>query len=89
VLFRPPLREAEPFRAVVRPELFLPEDLEREGTFPPAFRASERPIAIACLRLFTVFPDRPDLSLPRFISCIARFTFLPALAPYFAITVRS
>jgi hypothetical protein len=34
------------------------------------------------LRLVTFFPERPDLSSPRFISCIARFTFLPAFAPY-------
>jgi hypothetical protein len=40
-------------------------------------------MATACLRLFTFFPDRPDLSLPRFISCIARSTFLLAVGPYF------
>ena len=54
------------------------EDLDLDdllGTLLPAPRASERPIAIACLRLFTLFPDRPDLSLPRFILCIARPTF--------------
>ena len=28
------------------------------GTLPPAFRASERPIAIACLRLRTRVPER-------------------------------
>jgi hypothetical protein len=37
------------------------QDFEREldfflGTFAPFFRASERPIAIACRRLFTVPP---------------------------------
>jgi len=36
-------------------------------------------MAIACLRLFTFLPDRPDLSVPRFRSCMARPTFL--LAP--------
>ena len=39
---------------------------------------------MACFRLVTFLPERPDLSLPRFISCIARSTFLPALAPYFS-----
>ena|GEM_PF-5368583 len=37
---------------------------------------------MACLRLVTFFPERPDLSSPRFISCIARLTFWPAFAPY-------
>src|SRR6201989_3476432 len=36
------------------------------GTFAPFLRASESPIAIACLRLFTVppFPPLPLLSVP-------------------------
>lgn len=39
---------------------------------------------MACLRLVTFLPERPDLSCPRFISCIARSTFLPAfLRPLF------
>jgi hypothetical protein len=33
------------------------------GTFAPFLRASESPIAIACLRLFTFLP-LPDLSVP-------------------------
>lgn len=45
------------------------------GTFPPALRASDNPIAIACLRLFTLFPERPLRSFPDLRSCIARFTF--------------
>src|SRR5262245_9828572 len=61
--------------------LVLDEERGR-GTFPPAWRASESPIAIACSRLVTFFPERPDLSSPRFISCIARSTFSPALGPY-------
>ena len=60
-----------------RPALF-------RGTFAPAFRASLSPIAIACLRLVTFLPDRPDLSVPRFRSCIARLTLLCAFLPYFA-----
>src|SRR5262249_10700762 len=54
----------------------------REGTFPPFRRASDNPIAIACLRLLTRRPDRPLLSFPRFILCIAPFTFFFALDPY-------
>ena len=52
------------------------------GTFFPARRASESPIAIACLRLFTFFPLRPILRRPRLNSCISRSTFLPALGLY-------
>ena len=55
------------------------------GTLAPALRASLRPIAIACLRLVTFFPERPDFSVPCFRSCIARFTLLCAFLPYFAI----
>jgi hypothetical protein len=63
------------FRDVVR---------RRRGTLPPARRASESPIAIACLRLVTRLPDLPLRSLPRFISCIARFTLRDAFLPYLA-----
>ena len=38
---------------------------------------------MACFRLVTFFPDRPDLSFPRFISCIARSTLRPERGPYF------
>jgi hypothetical protein len=61
--------------------------LYREGTFAPDFRASERPIAIACLRLFTFLPDFPDLSFPCFISCIARPTLDETFLPYFRVLV--
>jgi len=37
---------------------------------------------MACLRLFTVLPLRPDFSFPRLNSCISRFTSLPALGLY-------
>ena len=55
------------------------------GTFLPFFRASERPIAIACFRLLTFppFPPLPRFSSPFFLRCIARFTSLPALFEYF------
>ena len=38
------------------------------GTLAPDRRASERPIAIACLRFLTLRPERPLRNLPRFIS---------------------
>src|ERR1019366_854026 len=60
-----------------------------EGTLPPARRASDNPIAIACFGLFTVLSEFPDLSSPRFISCIARSTFSEALFPYFTAMIRS
>ncbi len=37
---------------------------------------------MACLRLFTVLPLRPLLSLPRLNSCISRSTAFPALGEY-------
>lgn len=52
-----------------------------DGTFAPFFRASESPIAIACLRLVTFVPDRPDMSVPLFFLRIARSTLLLAAAP--------
>src|SRR5207247_6478060 len=52
------------------------------GTFAPAFRASERPMAMACLRLVTFLPERPLLSVPRFRSFIARSTFFEAFLLY-------
>lgn len=39
-------------------------------------------MAMACLRLVTFLPLRPDFSFPRFISCISRSTFLPADGEY-------
>jgi hypothetical protein len=55
------------------------------GTLAPFSRASDSPIAIACLRLLTVppFPPLPDLSAPFFLLCMALFTDLPAALPYF------
>jgi len=52
----------------------LLEDLDDDfffGTLAPDLRASERPIAIACLRLVTFFPDRPLFNVPFLRSCIA------------------
>src|SRR6185503_694423 len=53
------------------------------GTFLPLRRASERPIAIACLRLFTFLPLRPLRSLPDLRFFIALRTSLPADFEYF------
>src|SRR5205085_10921698 len=55
------------------------------GTFAPFLRASDKPIAIACLRLFTLppLPPRPLLSVPFFRRRIALSTRLPAALPYF------
>jgi hypothetical protein len=70
------------FRAV---DFFELEDLDDffAGTFFPFWRASERPIAIACLRLVTFLPLRPLLSVPRLRLCIAPSTSLEALGEYF------
>src|SRR4051812_6073570 len=65
-----------------RPLLFLRPPFLRFGTFLPSLRASDRPMAMACLRLFTLRP-LPDLSLPRLNLCISRSTSLDALFEYF------
>jgi hypothetical protein len=57
------------------------------GTFAPACRASEMPIAIAWRRLVTFFPLPPLLSLPCFHSCMTRPTFFDAFLLYFGMTV--
>lgn len=74
----PPPRAARPIRA--RNQGFV--RCQGCGTLPPSRRALESPIAMACLRFFTRFPERPERSSPRFISCMARSTFSPALRPY-------
>jgi hypothetical protein len=79
------LRDEEDFRDddedffddddLVDADFFDADDDFFAGTFAPAFRASDRPIAIACLRLVTFLPDRPLFSVPVLRSCIARLTF--------------
>jgi hypothetical protein len=66
-------------------DFFEPDDLLDffAGTFLPFWRASESPIAMACLRLVTFLPLPPLLSVPRFRLCIARSTSLEALRAYF------
>jgi hypothetical protein len=49
----------------------------------PFFRASFKPMAIACLRLVTLRPD-PLFSVPRLRRRIADFTVFDAPLPYFA-----
>lgn len=66
------------FFAGAFPDTFL-------GTFLPSLRASDSPIAIACLGLFTL-PPLPRLSLPFFMRSMARSTSLPALLEYFPTT---
>jgi hypothetical protein len=65
------------------------DDFLRDGTLPPSRRASESPIAIACLRLFTFFPELPLFSVPCLRSCIAFSTLSSAFLPYFAIAQPS
>jgi hypothetical protein len=60
------------------------EDDLRFGTLAPARRASDSPIAIACLRLVTFLPDRPLRNVPRLRSRIVFSTLLRAFFPYLA-----
>jgi hypothetical protein len=53
------------------------------GTFLPAALASERPIAIACLRLFTFRPERPLFNVPALRFFITRSTSAEAFLEYF------
>ena len=64
-------------------DFFFEADFCRAGTLAPFSRASDNPIAIACLRLFTLppLPPRPRLSVPDLRFFIARFTDLPAAFP--------
>ena len=75
--------KARYFFLAVRERLDVLRRDDFRGTFAPFFRASERPMAIACFRLFTFRPD-PLFSVPFFLRCIADFTFLDADLPYLA-----
>lgn len=61
------------------------------GTLAPFLRASDRPIAIACLRLVTTqpLPPFPEWSVPRFSLCIAFLTLSLAALPNFAMAPAS
>jgi hypothetical protein len=52
------------------------------GTFLPLALASDSPIAIACLRLLTVLPERPLFSVPALRFFIARLTSVDAVFEY-------
>src|SRR3954451_2323294 len=86
--FLPPFFELflPPFFELFFPPFFEPFfELFLEGTFPPASRASDSPIAIACFLLVPFLPERPLFTSPRYISCMARSTLSPAFLPYLAI----
>src|SRR6187549_2647961 len=53
------------------------------GTFLPSALASERPIAMACLRLVTFLPERPLFRVPALRFFIARATLAEAFFEYF------
>jgi hypothetical protein len=57
------------------------------GTFSPFPRASESPMAMACLRLVTFLPDLPLFRVPLFFLCIVFSTLLDAPLPYFAMLI--
>ena len=52
------------------------------GTLLPSALASERPIAIACLRLLTLRPERPLFRVPALRFFIARPTLADAFFEY-------
>lgn len=57
------------------------------GTLAPFSLASDNPIAIACLRLFTVAPLLPLFKVPFFLRRIALSTVLFAFFEYLAIYI--
>jgi hypothetical protein len=59
------------------------------GTFAPEALASERPIAMACLRLLTFRPDRPLFNVPVLRFFIARPTLADAFLEYFRAMIFS
>jgi hypothetical protein len=67
------------------PDLELDRPEGRAGTFAPFSRASESPIAIACLRLVT-FPPLPLLRVPFLRLRMALSTVSCAFFPYLATT---
>ncbi|WP_158085157.1 hypothetical protein [Niastella vici] len=57
------------------------------GTLAPFFLASDKPMAIACLRLFTFLPLLPLVKVPFFLRCMALFTDFCDFFEYLAITI--
>jgi len=74
------LSNAFPLVNLFQPAFFL-------GTFALFFRASESPMAIACLRLFTAppLPPLPERNVPCFLRRRALWTLFRADFPYLAI----
>ena len=68
-------------RAVVFRDDFFAVRFLGGGTLPPALRASDKPIAIACLRLVTFFPEPPLRKVPSLRSFITLWTFSCAFFP--------
>jgi hypothetical protein len=64
------------------PEDFFEDEDFFAGTLPPSRRASERPMAMACLRLVTFLPEPPLRSVPALRSCITFSTLSWAFLPY-------
>ena len=75
--------------ADVLPRPRTDQDLARLGTFAPFFRASDNPIAMACLRLVTFFPLLPDCNVPFLRRRMALSTFFDAALPYLVAIVPS
>jgi hypothetical protein len=59
------------------------------GTFFPSALASDKPIAIACLRLVTFLPDRPLFKVPALRFFITRSTSADAFFEYLRAMVIS
>jgi len=76
-----PSKNFGPYSGAIKSRSYF-EERFRAGTLPAERRASLRPIAIACLRLVTFLPERPERNFPAFISSILRLTFFPAWGPY-------
>ena len=80
-----PDRAGRPHRGAaavaVRRSVSSVRQLFLRGTFAPALRASDSPIAMACLRLVTFLPEVPLLSVPFFSSCSALATLSCAFGP--------
>ena len=76
--------EADFFEADFFEDDVLDDDDFFDGTLAPARRASDSPIAIACLRLLTFLPDVPLRSVPVLRSCMIFLTFDCAVFPYLA-----
>jgi hypothetical protein len=69
-----------------REAVCLRERDDRLGTLPPARRACDNPIAMACFLLVTFLPEPPLRSVPRLRSFIAFLTFVDAFLPYLAMS---